>query len=1090
MEMTPKTRHANQFSRYDNKSVTPSPPSVSPTPDVKPVVAATNETKISSPLPGTLSPHSFRQSSGQNTTEWARNVPAFSSSPGNLISFSDSPPTVPSSYDDKNTPAGWNRQERVSTNDYVPSISPPDYHRRPTSVHIDGHHTFEDNMSQRASSVNRRNSAYSQHAQRYGSRRPLPHHPQPHFYGAPDLNLGVPMRPVGLKPGAQGYYFGFDTINTSIIGSKQTDNVVISGFEGGLNVHAISKSGHSEIATLDGLRGGIYSAKILPWTVKGGLSGGFPLIAVVVHGPVLEETDTSTAEPSSPKLKPSDAAAKPRSSSINSSSRNRHKQGGGPIKHYQTAVEVWSLSTKRYVATLLSVPKTAISTSITSPHFIHPPPAGALTVTADAGNIVVTSGITGELWIFRQIKIDNDLSMSFRCLGKFWTTVQQSAPYEPSAHSDFSESDTQFNDVRANRPLPKAALFTLRGRWLAYSPSTSSNQVSLRATVDISKPTNRIPGLNTFAPPQLPTVNCGVDTPQGEEFWGPLSRQAAQEAIKRAKWIGDQGSRAWSNYWNGPSSNASGNWQPSNQAEPIHDFPPTHGAALQYDTSQSEPVLISIVDLEKLATGRNGTTAASATLATFKMPLGCSYMSFSPNGLALFTASTKGDVQFIWDLMRIQHTKSSHLQPQASGSLQGVYIRQIVCFTRLTVARIVDVIWTMPHGETIAMVTERNTIHFLDIPQNAYVWPPPRHRSTSPIPESSPTSLGTSPSAVGIASNAVNAAWNFTQPFLARPRGISGSGPIPNRKGTIAASLTAIAGQGGKAIASGISKSFGAASGTIQHFRRAGDNKLHLPQTSTLCSASCVKWLGGSNKDTFAALLDGSVKLYTIKHVRSKSKPNVFRIHIGTAPIDIRLPSIPDHVIAPMIRHTFDLDDDEDLGGRATEENHTWHPRPASVGRAGALLGTESSIPQAEIESSAPYQPFHTDPRVGLFVYSVAPPSPSVSAFVSHQPTVEQAVRPAGEPWVFGGPVHTSKLNIGNAHLDEEVITSSESHRALPAESIERKTTKFADDVAEPIVSTTRRRKASSRSAVDIADGEEGFFEDDCDVIDFASNRV
>ncbi|KFY13572.1 hypothetical protein V492_03182 [Pseudogymnoascus sp. VKM F-4246] len=1073
----------------DNKPATPSPPSFTPESDVKPVPATnTNRPGITSPLLDALPSPNFGQSAGQSTTEWARNIPSFSSSPGNLINPSDTPPTVPSSYDDKNTLAGWNQRdrERKDVNGHVPSASPPSYRRRPLSVQIDGHNPFEDNMSQKGSSMHRRNSTYSQQAQRFASHPPLPHQAQPHFYGAPDINLGLPIRRMGLKPGSQGYFFGLDSINTSRTGSKHTESVVISGFEGGLSVHAISKSGHTEISTLDGLRGGVYSAKILPWTVKGELSGGFPLIAVVVHGPAFYEND---GEQGSPNLGATEVTAEQASGSIGNSSRGLHTQGSS-TKHYQTTVEVWSLSTKRYVGTLLSLPETSLLIPITSPHFVPPAPAGALTVTADAGNIVVSSGITGELWVFRQIKIDNDSSMSFRCLGKFWTTIQQPAPYEPSAQPEFGDGDSQTNEARLNRLRPKSTLLALRGRWLAYSPSTAMNQVSLRARVDISKSNTRIPGLNTFAPPQLPTVNCAVDTPQGEEFWGRLRRQAAQEAIKGAKWVGDQGSRVWANYWNKPTNNVNGNWQSSNQKEPLPDFPPTHGAALQYDTSQSDPVLITIIDLDKLATHRNTT---SATLATFKVPLGCSYMSFSPTGLALFTASNKGDVQFIWDLMRIQHTKSSALQPQAPGASQGIHVRQIASYTRLTVARIVDVIWTMPLGETIAMVTERNTVHFLDVPHNAFIWPPLRIRAKTSSSVYPTNIREASPSAVAMASNVANAAWNLTQPFLARPRGASGSfGPVPNRTGAITASLTAIAGQGGKAIASGISKSFGAATGTIQQFRRAGDNKLHLPQTATTCSVGCVKWLGGHNKETFAALVDGYVKIYTIKHIKSKSKPGVYRIHIGTAPVDMRIPSVPDNKIAPLIKRKLDLADEGDFEERDAGENRTLLSRPASLPAGGAILGTESSIPHAEIESNAPYQPFHTDPRVTLFAYSgVAHQllSPTTSALFSPQLPTESSKRPSGEPWVFGGPIHVVNLHVGKEHSDDDALTSSEYHRALPAESMERVTTKIPDDLSEPIVSTTRRRKAS-RNTPDAADDEEGFFEDDCTVIDFASNRV
>merc|ERR1712098_1012967 len=73
---------------------------------------------------------------------------------------------------------------------------------------------------------------------------------------------------------------------------------------------------------------------------------------------------------------------------------------------------------------------------------------------------------------------------------------------------------------------------------------------------------------------------------------------------------------------------------------------------------------------------------------------------------------------------------------------------------------------------------------------------------------------------------------------------------------------------------------------------------------------------------------------------------------------------------------------DLELTERDIEESR-WKARLSPAPNAKAH-GTESSIPQAEIESNAPYQPFHTDRRVGLHIYSEEeqplPPSPSGSA--------------------------------------------------------------------------------------------------------------
>lgn len=955
----------------------------------------------------------------------------------------------------------------------------------------------EDETQQNNVSNYRGSSPYSHYSQRFGSHPAFSSQPQPRFQGTPDLNLGLAMRPSGLKPGAHGYYFGFDNLVSNRGGVSHVENVVISGYEGGLNIHSVSKSGHTEMAKLTMLRGGVYNAKILPWTItEPKETSGVPLIAVVIHGPMLNENDATGVEETSSNPPAADTNTKLPTSMEDSSLKDRQKQGRPVITHYQTTVEVYSLGNGKSVATLLSLPPTTPSTSTSNSHSHRRSPSGALTISSEGESIVVSSGITGELWIFRQSTIGVPGPVRFRCIGKLWTAIQQSPTQDLPATFD-TDTEGSSNEAKSSRLRGRAPLFAIRGRWLAYSPSTSSHQVSLRALVDASgNPSGRIPGLNTYAPPQVPNVNCTVDTPQGDEFWKRLSRQATQEAIKRARWIGDQGSRAWSNYWSKPMNNAAGNWQPA-YAEQAHDFPPTHGAALPYDNTQPDPELISIIDLERLGNGRQGSNVTSATLATFKLPLGCSYMSFSPSGLALFTASSKGDVQFIWDLMRIQHTKSSVLQPQATGHPQGIHVRQIAYFARFTVAGIVDIVWTLPHGQTIAMVTEKNTIHFLDVPQNAFTWPPPRHRAKGSLSSASVGTQGLSPSPVAMASNAVNAVRTFTQPFLARPRGLSGTVSTPGRNSTIAAGLTALAGQSGKALASGISKSFGAASDTIQHFRRAGDNKLHLPHSSAICSVGCIKWFGGHNKETFAVLLDGFVKLYTIKHVRSKSKPDVIRIHIGAAQTDIMLPSIPNQTTAPVIRQDLTQPDEYENGQRDPEASTVVLPRSAPTAYSAPSVGTQSSIPQAEIESNAPYQPFHTDPRIGLLIYSVpisTLPLPSLSALLASTDAAEQPLEQAKpcteESWVFGQPISTVMLQVGNTQIDEDDLASSDSHRALPTAAIERVTSKIPDDVSEPIVSTTRRRKATTRNSHQAADDEEGFFEDDCDVIDFASNRV
>lgn len=228
-----------------------------------------------------------------------------------------------------------------------------------------------------------------------------------------------------------------------------------------------------------------------------------------------------------------------------------------------------------------------------------------------------------------------------------------------------------------------------------------------------------------------------------------LAQAATQEMIKGATYLGKQGVQAWNSYWNKPAVNqpASGGVPYQNAANMAHQFPPTHGIPSQAPAVTKDPGLISILDLEFLARHSLSTTNPPHPLATFKVPHGCSFLSFSPSGLALFTVSSKGDVQAVWDLMRIQYAKPSFLKtgPQVTG-IQGPHVRQIAQFSRMTIARIVDVVWTSPHGERAAMCTEPGTVHVLDLPASAFTWPPLRRKlpSSKPDDEGAGTALSVS----------------------------------------------------------------------------------------------------------------------------------------------------------------------------------------------------------------------------------------------------------------------------------------------------------------------------------------------------------
>lgn len=920
---------------------------------------------------------------------------------------------------------------------------------------------------------------YSQHP-RYAQNPPLPHQAQPHFYRAPDANALLSAQIHGILPGEKGYHCGFDSLSK--------ENVVLAGYEGGVKIYSVSKRGLSATLGIEGLRGGVHNAKILPWTVEGMSARHFPLIALVVHGPVWASGASSGEDaPSSrgsPPIQNGSIRGSPRLQTFNNED----------IDYYQTTVEVYSLSgSKPHIATLLALPESRLKIPTASPSFRTPPPVGSLTIRADNGNVVVASGTTGETWIFRQGNVDSNAPDKFKCIGKVWTTVQQGVTVDPAGvHGPTDGVWPPLSPVSAQQSY-KASVLSLNGRWLAYCPSTPSSQVSLRATVPCAGSTTRIPGLHTQAPPQLPWVNCGVETPGGESVMKQMVQAGAQKLIEVGNYLAGQGMQYWNDYRSKPASG-----QPVNgggmgyQPHPgmAQQFPPTHGLPAPAPLVTKDPGLISILDLDSLARHPSSNSSSLHPVATFRVPHGCSFLSLAPSGLALFTASSKGDIQSVWDLMRLQYAKSSFLKVGLQNSgIHGPHVREIAQFSRLTIARIVDVVWTSPHGERAAVVTEPGTIHILDLPASAFTWPPPRRRVSVPKPENS-TGDGASSTlatATGVASSAVNSLWTVARPLVNRRRRSSG--------GISARAVTAQAGHGTQALAAGISRSVGAAAGRMNEMRKSGSGKLHLPSSKSVPSRGCVLLLNGKRNDSVIALGGGCVRLYNIKNRRADRPADKQKSSIKMS-VEFTIPSLPDFKIAPDIARELHQAGDLELTERDIEETR-WKdrsPPPASASR-----GTDP-ITQAEIESNAPYQPFHTDRRVALHTFSpeeALPPSPSVSALLSpprskDTPQSPFSAQPQGS-WVFGGPIKATKLDVGPLQNPDDDFDDSVDHRALPSSSIER-VTRVSDssDQAEHIVITTRRRKGGPKLGVDETGNadEEGFFEDDCEVLDFASQRV
>ena len=933
----------------------------------------------------------------------------------------------------------------------------------------------------------RRSSLSSPFAQnRMAAHPPLPHQPQPHFYGAPDLDMHAAAQ-AGLKAGDHGLYFGFDSLPRTGNVSAGSDNVVLTGYSGGLDVYAISKKGLEPIACLKGLRGTVHNAKILPWASAEGQSSIFPLIAVVIHGPVAPVTAGASQVDGGNEAR--DGTASPRSTVAQQDGLGRT---GPAVDSYQTTVEIYSLKSNKLVDVLLEAPKIPINpgVSITSSVFQPPSPTGAFSIKADAGNILVCCGTTGEVWVYKQLN-EAQNGHTFACTSKLWTCLQH------SYRSEFPEEQEKANTTTSvPRFSPQSPIVALNGRWIAYCPASPSSQMPLRAHLPVPV-LGRGPGVASMTAPHLPQTSAVVDLPISDSMVNKIMRETTQELIHGARWVGQQGLQAWNSYWNKSASPQSQQQQARSPPQPqwtaphsprsdATQFPPTHGTT--GSSAPKDPGLVAIADVDALPTSQS-----IHHLSIFAAPGGCSFLSFSPSSLNLFTASTKGDVQTVWDLLRIQHTHSTPLQASVSPSTNvGNQVRQIAQFSRMTVARIVDVSWTGPQEERIAMVTERGTVHLLDMPFSAFMWPPPRRRKIAA--QGVPETPEASSSAVSIASGAIGAAYQAARPYVSRSRRGSSNNP-PATTST----FKDTAAQGGRVIAAGISSSLGKTGTAINQLRHSGENRVALPSILNPPSSQCVAWLPGKKSHQLFALGGGLVRRYPNKTRRSSLQPGK-RTSRPSRYKDMAVPLLPDDKIAPAIRMAME--------GVAAEEHFDFSEQDLDAGNTMTLKGNavakksdpiaESAIPQAEIETSAPYQPFHTDRRVAICEYSKDAQLEPVSVLLAetnleekpsskkkknrHAQTAVSSEEEDSGAWAFGQAIPTTTLDMGGHALDDDMLAGPEDHRALPQSAMER-LMQVGDE--EQIVVTTRRRRGRHGDP-----DEDGFFEDDCEVLDFADQRV
>lgn len=625
---------------------------------------------------------------------------------------------------------------------------------------------------------------------------------QPQHSHLPDPRYTLVHRPSTFVPAAQ-----VDMCATPLNGRHIINNLLLLGNEGGLDVCRLNRQ-RDIVGRLEGLRGVVLEAKFLqaPLSRNDPLKHLRPLVACVVHGPVIDQ-----------HAPPSTASS---------------------ISAYQTTVDIYSLKTSSHMQTLFSSPPITLEHGAS----LHAPPAPDFHIAlAVSGRFVtIALGNSGEVLVF-DLSLPSNKDTLLRCIAKFWTVCKpRSTP---------SRDDTQTPDQSAYHSLPDLPLFSLSGRWLVIVPPLlSSSQKSADGKLPSALPSD--PSIATFVSPPPPHVDCEVDAPADGGMLNRVTKQATQEVVKGAQWVGEQGLGMLKSYWRRASQTSgedplkSAPIHQRNPSSPEDAFPPTHGHPPRKATAV-EAALVSIIDLLQFVAPRHEITP-EVRLATFSLSDGCSFLSLDPEGLSLLTTNQLGDTSSIWDMTRIMD--DSHALKMVS---------RITQYPRLSPSSVVDVQWTA-QGRRVGILTQKGTLHLHEVPRrDSDIL---RRRSsllleTNLASSSTPTSPSFLPASGSWVSNVVTT----LQTVQHRLHDPDADSLVDSTRKKLGEASLAARHAGGRAVRNGYTSALGGAQ-TLRHAQR---NKIRLK--SDMPRPGRFRWLAGKAEGVVALVDESTLSTFAVK---------------------------------------------------------------------------------------------------------------------------------------------------------------------------------------------------------------------------------
>lgn len=840
-----------------------------------------------------------------------------------------------------------------------------------------------------------------------------PHMKQNHYFAVPGLDFGrapATTEKGGKQAGSEHYCCCFDTFGNAgdAASAVRAKDALIVGWEGGLEVYRVLADKMEIVGRLEGLRGGVVGAKILPWSgISGGSSANLPLVALIVHGPM----DGQAYSPA----RDSEEA----------------DEGEEPTKHYQTTVEVFSLQTQEHVTTLYRSLPVALPEAKLGQYAKVPEPVGDLRLDAKGSFITIASGKSGEIFAFAQTR-DGSSTSGFRCIGKYWTSLQ--SRFDVQSKPSVSTDSLPGTDVSEPQTSP---LLSLSGRWLAYVPPNSSSRISVQGTLAFTEGQPQPPGVGAHLAPPQPPVSCDIVGLNSEGVLAKYSRQAAQEFLKASRKGIEMGMAGWREFTQ-PSPPTRTSQRTDAGGE--EGFPPTNAPGDDTRRVAKEPAVVAIVDLERLLDAEeNHAKHLPLPLATFALDDGCNFLSLSSDGLRLLTTSRMGEVSYVWDLRYAAHGSYQKRDVGDANAVMGPHVNRIQRIVRNSHSVVLDVAWARD-GNFVALLTAHGTVHLHEISSRAQDSPRRRRRSTvtaPPMDKADATvslSTGLSPPSSNGFLGGIRSGWQTmsTQVSAMRTPTTATEGRanfgIPTTFAGFREVTNAGAAASGRAIARGISQGYSAARIGAADVWHADDNKIKHKDLPNNVAERSVRWLRTRSGISVVVACGGKVYLCPVQRVTRQRGETTFsglkaetkgRREFGLPPI-----ATTSSAVQPA-----------KASGCAQQGPHGfWGLRaPASTQQkafdANAKTSQESEAEKAHYETNPPFCPLYIDRRVSMLGYNESSPTYD-GGFDASDFQIKGHGLDDEQPWVFGEPLPSStKLNDRSAVSEASISDEDEDDR-------------------------------------------------------------